>query len=115
MQEEKKQWGPLVSSLRPEAETSKKPGKPGGCKTSGGESRSSYILQHTGQTNHYIAFDYEIGTTVHIVEKTIFMEPFFILIRFIFYPVFRTFFISPSATEKDRFWWRGWWFISWIG
>lgn len=68
-----KLYGPLVSSLRPEAKLASKPEISGGRK-------GIFIIQlflntrthpHTRQTNHYIAHlqvDYQIGTTVHIVE-----------------------------------------------
>lgn len=68
-----KLYGPLVSSLRPEAKLASKPEISGGRK-------GIFIIQlflntrthpYTRQTNHYIAHlqvDYQIGTTVHIVE-----------------------------------------------
>lgn len=74
--EEKKLYGPLVSSVRPEAKLPRLASKP---EISGGR-KGIFIIQlflntrthpHTRQTNHYIAHlqvDYQIGTTVHIVE-----------------------------------------------
>lgn len=75
--EEKKLRGPLVSSLRPEAKLPQLASRP---EISGGKKKNHHhttVLKHTHthahtrRTNHYIAHlqvDYQIGTTVHIVE-----------------------------------------------